>query len=186
MVRRHFCEHVVVLPESASILFGGGFPRGGSVVAKKSAQRAIYYVQRELETVARSEPATHLLLCDRGTLDGMAYWPGAPMAMLQEVGTTYERELGRYDLVLHLRTPSARGGFSHSNELRVESAHEAREIDHRIIEAWRGHRHRVFVESSADFADKVRRALALVEAELPACCRDCRKEGVEASPHPAG
>jgi predicted ATPase len=24
VVRRHFCEHVVVLPEAASIVFGGG------------------------------------------------------------------------------------------------------------------------------------------------------------------
>ena len=27
MARRYFCQHVVILPEAASIIFGGGFPR---------------------------------------------------------------------------------------------------------------------------------------------------------------
>ena len=28
LVRQHFCEHVHVLSEAASVVFGGGFPRG--------------------------------------------------------------------------------------------------------------------------------------------------------------
>ncbi len=27
LLRKYFCKHVRVLPEAASILFGGGFPR---------------------------------------------------------------------------------------------------------------------------------------------------------------
>ena len=44
-----FCRHVVILPESAGILFGGGFPRNGMNVRRRAAQRAIFRVQRELE-----------------------------------------------------------------------------------------------------------------------------------------
>jgi hypothetical protein len=41
-----------ILPESAGIVFGGGFPRRADVAGRKAAQRAIFYVQRELEEAA--------------------------------------------------------------------------------------------------------------------------------------
>src|SRR5262250_2796773 len=75
LIRQSFCEHVKVLPESAGIVFGGGFPRDHKAELQKAAQRAIFYVQRELETAANADnPA--VVLCDRGTVDGAAYWPG--------------------------------------------------------------------------------------------------------------
>ena len=75
LVRQSFCEHVKILPESAGIVFGGGFPRDGRLEFRRAAQRAIFYVQRELEEAADADnPA--LVLCDRGTVDGGAYWPG--------------------------------------------------------------------------------------------------------------
>src|ERR1019366_4307010 len=70
MARRYFCRHVVILPEAASIVFGGGFPRLDTPEAKRSAQRAIYYVQRELERMAVESKAA-VVLCDRGTIDGL-------------------------------------------------------------------------------------------------------------------
>jgi len=33
LIRKSFCEHILVLPESASILFSGGFIRGESDVS---------------------------------------------------------------------------------------------------------------------------------------------------------
>ena len=174
VVRRHFCPHVAVLGESASILFGGGFPRRKSAPGRKAAQRAIYHVQVELETLAALDGNVHLMLCDRGTLDGIAYWPGPPESYLRQVGTTRERELARYAAVIHLRTPSASSGFNHQNMLRIETAHQAHEIDRRIAEAWHGHPRRFFVESSHEFTEKVARALALIEAELPPCCQECQ------------
>jgi len=59
LIRQTFCVHVKVLPESAGIIFGGGFPRRNGIDLRKAAQRAIFYVQRELETAADTEnPAT--------------------------------------------------------------------------------------------------------------------------------
>jgi hypothetical protein len=52
LVRQEFCQHMSVLPEAASILFGGGFPRDEDTGERRAAQRAIYYVQRELERCA--------------------------------------------------------------------------------------------------------------------------------------
>ena len=168
LVRQYFCHHVLVLRESAGIVFGGGFPRGTAPAERASAQRAIYHVQLELEAMAaaREEPA--IVLCDRGTLDGAAYWPG-PGSLWTSVGSSHEAELSRYDAVIHLRTPGA-PGYNHDNPLRIETVAEAALIDQRIAEAWAGHPRRFFVDSHEDFLNKVHRALELVRGELPACC----------------
>jgi hypothetical protein len=52
LVRQHFCEHVHVLHEAAGIVFGGGFPRATEGNVLRASQRAIFYVQRELEAAA--------------------------------------------------------------------------------------------------------------------------------------
>src|ERR1044071_7942350 len=75
LVRQSFCSHVRVLPEAASIVFGGGFPRKDGIAARQAEQRAIFYVERELEAMADAEGAA-VVLCDRGTVDGGAYWVG--------------------------------------------------------------------------------------------------------------
>jgi len=169
LIRQSLCEHVKVLPESASIIFGGGFPRGASDGLRRAAQRAIFYVQRELETAAGTEnPA--IVLCDRGTIDGAAYWPG-PDTLWSSVGTTRLEQLARYDAVIHLRTPSSAGGYDQRNPLRTESAREAAFIDERIALEWDGHPRRFTVEADADFFVKARRTLELLRAELPECCR---------------
>jgi predicted ATPase len=180
LVRQYFCRHVHVLPEAAGILFGGGFPRGSGAAACAAEQRAIFHVQRELEATAATlfEPA--LVLCDRGTIDGAAYWPG-PDTLWSAVGATQADELTRYAAVIHLRTPPALS-YNHANPLRLESAAEAAAIDARIEQAWAGHPRRFFVESTTDFLEKAHRALQLVRAELPACCREHTFPGASIGP----
>ena len=169
LIRHSFCEHVKVLPESASIVFGGGFPRGDSTALRHAAQRAIFYVQRELEASADSENSA-VVLCDRGTVDGQAYWTGAE-DLWASVGTTLDEQLRRYDAVIHLRTPTGARGYNHQNPLRIESASEAADLDDRIARAWDHHPRRFIVEPSSDFLDKAARALDILRGELPECCR---------------
>ena len=168
LIRQSFCEHVHILPEAASLLYSGGFPRLASAAAARAAQRAIYHVQRELEEALVDNAA--ILLCDRGTVDGAAYWPG-PDDFWGAVGTTREHELNRYAAVIHLRTPDARTGYNHHNPLRTESAVEATLRDERIFEAWRSHPTRYIVEPTTEFLAKAARVLALIRAEMPECCR---------------
>lgn len=172
LVRRHFCHHVVVLPESASLLFSGGFPRNPQTGAQRAAQRAIFYVQRELERLYEAQPEPAIALCDRGTLDGLAYWPGEPEEFLAQVGTTKAEQLARYHTVLHLRTPLTGSGYDRlSNPLRIETAAEAEIIDARIAAAWDGHPHRIEIASTPDFIDKALAAIEILREELPPCCR---------------
>ncbi|MFO0667677.1 MAG: ATP-binding protein [Polyangiaceae bacterium] len=166
VLRQHYPSRLGILPEAASIVFGGGFPRRRSVPARRAGQRAIFHVQRELEALAKEEGSAPLVLCDRGTIDGLAYWPGNPQDFFGGTGTTYETELARYQMVIHLRTPPADGGYDHTNPLRIETAEEAAEIDARIEHAWLPHPNRVIVENNSMFVHKVERVLALVKTEL--------------------
>lgn len=165
IARKHFRDRVVVLPESATIVFGGGFPRGVSDAARRAAQRAIYHVQRELETMALEEGRAAVLLCDRGTIDGAAYWPDAAESFWRALGTNYEVELARYATVIHLHPPPDGGGYNHANRVRCESADEAARIDERIVAAWSGHPRRFFVDSERDFMAKTAHVMALIAAE---------------------
>ena len=169
VIRHFFCSHMRVLPESAGIVFGGGFPRGGSAEHRKAAQRAIFYVQRELERAAEADPPA-IVICDRGTVDGAAYWPG-PDDLWSAVGTTIEEQLRRYDAVIHLRTPGVEGGYNQENPLRIESAAEAVEADRRIAEAWSSHPRRTVIEATPDFISKAAQAVDALRAEMPECCR---------------
>lgn len=169
LIRQSFCRHVKVLPEAAGILFGGGFPRGDDLVRRRAAQRAIFFLQREVEATGEADDAA-IVLCDRGTIDGAAYWPG-PDPLWAEVGTTIEEQLRRYDAVIHLRTPPVDGGYDHSNPLRIETATEAAAVDERIALAWHDHPRRFVVEPPLDFVTKAARSLEILRREMPECCR---------------
>lgn len=171
VVRRHLCEHVVVLSEAAGIVYGGGFPRHAGEAGRRAAQLAIYHVQDQLEALASAEGDPALVLCDRGVLDGLAYWPGDPEGFFAATGATRAEMLARYSAVIHLRTPSVARGYNHQNPLRVETADEASAIDQRLLDVWREHPRRVVVESTDDFLDKLQRTLEFLQGELPSCCR---------------
>ncbi len=110
-----------------------------------------------------------VVLCDRGTLDGLAYWPGDASAFVEELGTTHEAELGRYTAVIHLHTPEQ--GYNHANPVRTETMEQALAADARILAAWAGHPRRFTVDSSKDFLEKLARTIALIRDEVPPCCR---------------
>lgn len=179
LIKKSFCAHVQVLPEAAGILFGGGFPRRGDDASSRCAQRAIFHVQRELETLVLGSADAAVVLCDRGTLDGLAYWPGRDDEYFGELGTTIDEEFSRYEAVIHLRTPASGGGYDHRNPLRNEDAAQAARIDERIAAIWGRHRRCVQVRNSAAFLDKARSVLALVRAELPECCRHHHVETID-------
>jgi predicted ATPase len=165
IVRHAAANDVVVLPESASIVFGGGFPRRTSPGSRAAAQRAIFHVQHELETVALDDDRTRVILCDRGTIDGLAYWPGDPDAFFRSLGSSHQAELARYHAVIHLQVPTEELGYR-AVGLRVEDAAEAARIDERIAAAWAPHPRRFFVPSTANFIAKAARVMQLVSEEI--------------------
>jgi predicted ATPase len=169
LFRREIGERVVVVPEAATLLFSGGFPRSSEPLARKSAQCAIFHVQTQVENVQSALYADRILLCDRGTVDGAAYWPEAPERFFAEVGTTYERELARYDAVLFFETAAA-GGFSveGGNPTRIESNAQALELDHRLRSLWSKHPRFILVPHNPSFVKKIMFGLAMLENAVAA------------------
>jgi hypothetical protein len=176
VARRDLCKHVEVLPESARIAFSGGFPRRHDDAGLRGAQRAIFHLQDELERMGPESPTATTLLCDRGTLDGLAYWPGTWDEYFSGLGTTMQQELARYSLVIHLRVPDHQNGYK-NDALRRESPLQASEIDSRLVEVWAAHPHRVFIDSSADFVRKAQRALAVIRSALTCCASKDPRHG---------
>jgi predicted ATPase len=159
MFRREVGERVIVVPESATMLFSGGFPRVDELAARRSAQRAIYHVQRNLEDLQSTRFPGRVLLCDRGTVDGGAYWPdpvGDELDFFASLGTTLEAELARYDAVLFFET-AAVGDLSieTGNPERIESNQEAVALDGRLRELWRKHPNFVLIHHNHSFMAKI-------------------------------
>ncbi len=175
LLHRERPDQVVIVPEAATILFEGGFPRVDDDAAERAVQRAIFQVQSNIEDVKRALYPHHALLCDRGTLDGAAYWPGASggaPGFFADLGTTLEAELARYDFVVFFETAAAGGRPIHmGNPHRIESVAEAVALDRRLHAVWSQHPHFHFVPNQASFLAKMNDALelllAVVDGEVP-------------------
>ncbi len=156
MFRREVGARVIVVPEAATMLFSGGFPRCDEVEAQRSIQRAIFHVQRNLEDLQSARFPGRVLLCDRGTVDGGAYWPDAPEQFYTSLGTSLEAELARYDAVLFFET-AAVGNFSieTGNPIRTETNQEAIALDTRLRALWCQHPNFVLIHHNHSFMAKI-------------------------------
>lgn len=195
LFRREIGDKVVVVPETATILFQGGFPRSNEPHALRSAQTAIFHVQRHLEDVQAALFPGRALLCDRGTIDGSIYWPGRPEEYFTTVGTTFQAELARYDAVIFFET-AARGGVSieGGNPTRIETLKEAVKLDDKLRAAWSQHPRFILVPHNPSFFKKISFGLAAIEgvvaqlnghASLPPPARTIPPRRVDCdAPHP--
>jgi hypothetical protein len=164
LLHREVGERIVIVPETATMLFGGGFPRRPEPAARCAAQRAIYHVQRGLEDVVAASHPERVLLCDRGTVDGAVYWPTGPDDFFTALGTTLEAELLRYDEVIFFES-AAVGGFSFNggNPVRRETAEEAVELDIALRKLWSQHPRFTLVHHNPSFLDKIFAALEVLK-----------------------
>jgi len=165
--RQIFAKQLHILPEAASIVYSGGYPRLGTPVSVRSAQRAIFRVQEELERYAVDEGSTFVALCDRGISDGAAYWPDGIDSFYQNIELSREQVFSRYHTVIHLRTPTLDMGYNLSNPMRTESPEQASELDRRIELVWEGHPNRFIVPATETFTEKLEHVTDLILAALP-------------------
>ena len=164
LFRRELGSRVVIVPEAATILFSGGFPRSREPGASRAAQTAIYQVQRNLEDVQSELYPDRILLCDRGTVDGAVYWP-VDGDFFDAMQTTLEEELARYDAVVFFET-AARGGESieGGNPVRIESEEEAVELDRALRRLWSKHARFSLVPNASSFFQKITFGLAAIQS----------------------
>lgn len=165
LFRREIGDQVVIVPESATTLFAGGFPRVPDSDARRSVQRAIFEVQRALEDIQAAVFPDRVLLCDRGTVDGGAYWPDGSDGFFEEMGTSHEAELARYDVVLFFESAVVAGiEIEGGNRYRIESNEEALALDGRLRTLWSPHPEFHLVPHNASFLRKITTGLAILES----------------------
>ncbi|MCK6504606.1 ATP-binding protein [Myxococcota bacterium] len=165
LFRREIGDRVVVVPEAATMLFSGGFPRVSEPDAAMAAQRAIFHVQRNLEDLQAARFPGRVLLCDRGTVDGAAYWPGEPDGFFAAVGTSLQEQLDRYDAVIFFESAAA-GGMEvveGGNLVRTEGIEQARALDQALRKLWSPHPRFVLVPHNRSFFKKITYGLASIE-----------------------
>jgi predicted ATPase len=164
LLRRELGSRVVIVPEAATILFAGGFPRVQQFDANRAAQSAIFHVQRNLEDVQSALYPDRTLLCDRGTVDGAAYWHDGEEAFFRSVGTTLGAELSRYDAVVFFETAAVAGlSIEGGNPVRSESLAQAVELDRRLRALWSRHPRFTLIEHDSSFLKKIVGALGVLE-----------------------
>ncbi|MFN8790874.1 MAG: ATP-binding protein [Bdellovibrionales bacterium] len=165
-IKKELGRDVKTVPEAASLLYRGGFPRAHSDVEMMRVQAAIYHVQEQLEGLVQDQnrQSKSLIVCDRGSLDGLAYWPGGSRgrpSFFEFLKTTETAEVKRYKWVLHLDTATAET-YETTNPLRIETYEEAWSLNDRIKRAWANHPQRLIVPPNSDFFSKMALCLQLI------------------------
>lgn len=164
LYNREMGDEVALVPEAATLIYTGGFPRRGNHEVIEAAQKAIYHVQINLEDAQQAHHKSKVLLCDRGTIDGAVYWPKSSNDFFKHLDTTIENELERYDAVIFFETAAAGGnGIESANRTRVESLDEAIDLDRRLRKLWSQHKRFVFVPHNKSFVQKVNAGLYELE-----------------------
>ena len=164
LLRREIGKELVVVPEAATMLFAGGFPRYTSGFAIKATQKAIYHVQRNLEDVQTAQYPDRVLLCDRGTVDSSIYWPDGSENFFSELGTELKVEFSRYEAVVFLETAAVGNiDIEGNNPIRRESLNEAIDLDRRLKGVWERHPNFYFIPHENSFMKKINKAHELIQ-----------------------
>jgi hypothetical protein len=124
---------------------------------RREAQTRMYRLQLEQERRADEQAGGRVILLDRGTIDGAAYWPDGTDPFWNAMGTTREAELRRYDAVIWLETAAALGLYdgSASNAVRFEDPSAALASGALLKTLWGGHPCLHHVGAFSSLEDKI-------------------------------
>lgn len=156
LIRREFLGKIATVPEAATMIFSGGIERSTNDQILKIQQIAIFNLQKHLEDIQRTTFQNSIILCDRGSLDGLAYWPENDENFFTSMNTSIEEELLRYDAVIFFESAAKSGeSIKSNNPIRNESEKAAIELDNKLKTIWSKHPNFNLIHSSESFINKV-------------------------------
>jgi len=156
---------VVSLPESATMLLSGGFPRDkAEPIAHVCFQTAVFQVQTQLENVFDLLHPGKVQVVDRGTIDGAAYWPGGPQGFFESLKTTKAQQLQRYSHVVFLDSPDAETfeQKKRENPCRSENYEQTVTLSEKTFSIWKDHPRITRVCFHPAFEDKIKRVFDII------------------------
>jgi hypothetical protein len=166
---------VMLVPEAATQVYAARRTRWDrlDLAGRREVQREIYHFQRTQEDRLASLACARgdrVLLLDRGTIDGSAYWPHGPEEYWRDLGVEVGDELLRYDAVLMLESAAALGSHLYdgpaSNAVRFEDAEAALGSGLLLERLWSGHRRVFRIPATADLNEKIREVARVVSDVL--------------------
>lgn len=139
------------------------------------AENATLHIQMGLEdhflAMAKKIDKPTIIVCDRGTMDISVYLaPETWQSILKQNNLTpAQLRDERYDAVLHMVT-AANGAEEHytnsNNKHRSEGIELARELDNRLVGAWKGHPNLKVIDNSEVFDTKISNVINEISAIL--------------------
>jgi predicted ATPase len=160
-------DRLVLVPEAATQVYTALQTRWDRLDAagRCDVQRKIYRFQMDQEDRIAAEHPGKVLLLDRGTIDGSAYWPEGPEAYWHDVGSTREGELKRYDAVIWLQTAAAIRIYdgSDSNPCRFEDPAAAVHSGQVLRNLWCDHIQFHSVDAYVDLDEKLRAVRHIIQ-----------------------
>jgi predicted ATPase len=158
-IARRFPDRFVLVPEAATHVYGALNTRWDrlDLEGKRNVQRQIYHHQLEQEHQFQFRHPDKILLLDRGTLDGAAYWPDGIQAYWDDLRTSVTAELARYDAIIWLQTAAALGLYDGdaSNTCRFEDPSAAIQSGIVLNGLWGNHPHIDKVDAYPHLAQKI-------------------------------
>lgn len=160
-------QRFAVVPEAATQIYTQLQTRWDrlDLDGRRDVQRRIYHLQREQEERLSREHPDRILLLDRGTIDGAAYWPHGPEDYWRDLGTDHAVEIARYDAVVLLQSSAALGLYDAdaSNACRFEDAEAAIASDNLLELLWKTHPRVTKVPAFPSLDEKVAATLRVLD-----------------------
>lgn len=152
-------DRFALVPEAATQVYDALQTRWDrlDLEGRRDVQRKIYRLQVDQEDRTAQANPEKILLLDRGTIDGAAYWPEGPEDYWRDVQSTSQREIQRYDAVIWLETTAALGLYDgdESNFCRFEDAAAAIKSGELLLQLWGEHPRIICAPASHDLNEKL-------------------------------
>lgn len=171
-----FGDRLAIVPETATIVITqvGVVPPSDDFVGLQRFQRTLYRSQVSFEEISESQAVARgqaAMLLDRGTRDGVAYFPGGESEFDRVCRTSRDSEYDRYDQVICLAPPppAVFEAERRNNPGRLEVSYEqALTAGAKTEAAWQGHPGLVRVDGG-NWTEKSAMVHQLVRAFLDQC-----------------
>lgn len=136
-------DKIRVVPEVATLLLSestnNAIPSDFTPAEVRRFQLDVY--SRQVVEESRVEYEERIVVLDRGTVDGAAYWPGGAQGFWSQLDTSQEQEFKRYTNVIWLDSVVDLGEVfvPLTNEYRNDSAEEIALRGQELFKCWQAH-----------------------------------------------
>lgn len=164
-----FAKEASTLLQQSGINFmaaGGGSAFQEMIIEQQLTAEANAYRTAKLYTETNDED-TVIIVCDRGIMDGEAYFdsPEEFERVLTKYALNREKVYARYDAIVCLRSAAVGAKefyTTHDGTPRSENVDEAAELDEKVVEAWNKHADFTEITNEFKFQIKLDRAIATI------------------------